>query len=546
MLLACLSGLFLLSGLDASAPEAQGGAVGGTRVRTSTEQELVLVSAKSRTASAVDEMSQAPAKPPAALHPNSNSLPTQDKRFATKGLYDDEHDSGNDLQHLSVVHKADAIHYGSVVNHSVIQWFQDSTSVSAAFESSFERADADKSSKRCYYWLTNFCVVQGQLVLFSKTAKPKDMGHFRLCNELRGKINLRYSLERPPADLSKLPAPLQPESQPAHITACWQYYGFHLFQCLAAAFAVQAELRWSNVRMWLYNHAQSFPAAAREHYSHAMFLGNVGDWMKSDPGVDIKNSGGNILPSTYWEMWSQNTVKPSDVSELRKFAFPEGKSMCFRRGAVGEYNHHGLPVAARRGHVIRLREVLDAAVNTTATRVLCSPFADSSEVCSRKVAPRCLRVVVVQRKRASARLQGIRGITNLDEVVSTISSFVFTGSEIPLFDVAVVDWATLPVREQAQVAANTDILVAMHGAGNTWLALQPPRSTIIEIWPDCLARNVYLGLAKQYNVRYYALCHHKKESNFMHSSVNVDLSRLKEKLDVAARYLLKARCGVQC
>jgi hypothetical protein len=360
---------------------------------------------------------------------------------------------------------------------------------------------------------------------------------------LKGKIQLRYTLEVTP---NVLPAPIEVLEEEtvvenrggegetprkkmsyrvAHVTACWQYYGFHLFQCLAAAFAAEAELNVSNVRLYHYNHAQSLPKVSREHYSHAMYLGNGKDWNDPTPDPSIAASG-FVLPSSFWRLWSQNTQLPSDVSELKKFPFKEGHTACYRSAIIGQYNHHGLTKEARRGHVVRLREVLGAPSEPGPCG---GPF----------------RVLFTYRDRGSSRLQGGRLFENVDSAVERAAGLEWpsSGGSVKMFHVSKVDWARLPVQEQAALAGRTDILIGMHGAGNSWLALQPPRSVFIELWPDCVSRNVYLAMARQYNIRYYSVCHMQKDSNFMHSNLKVDLNKLEGRLRLAFNFLQAVRCN---
>jgi hypothetical protein len=486
------------------------------------------------------------------LDPQSEVLIQAPMGHPTKGEFDDDTNSGNDVQHLAVLHN-ESTFYGSHVaaEEERSKWIEASLPPHSTefFESSFARLAPEvkkNASAKCFYYFRNFCVVRGALKLFKRelTRSDTSTGTFRLCNELRGKIQLRYTLEVTP---NVLPAPIEVLEETAvdpgtgegrkrrtyrvaHVTACWQYYGFHLFQCLAAAFAAEAELNVSNVRLYHYNHAQSLPKVSREHYSHAMYLGSSKDWNDPTPDASIAASG-FILPSSFWRLWSQNTELPSDVSELRKFPFKEGHTACYRSGIIGQYNHHGLSKEARRGHVVRLREVLGAPSQPGPCG---GPY----------------RVLFTYRDRGSGRLQGGRLFENVDSAVERAASLEApsqrggTGAGgVKMFQVTKVDWARLSVQEQAALAGKTDILIGMHGAGNSWLALQPPRSVFIELWPDCVSRNVYLAMARQYNIRYYSVCHLQKDSNFMHSNLKVDLNKLESRLRLAFSFLQATRCN---
>ena len=122
--------------------------------------------------------------------------------------------------------------------------------------------------------------------------------------------------------------------------------------------------------------------------------------------------------------------------------------------------------------------------------------------------------------------------------------------------VETVDWAELSFEAQYNKAATADVVVAMHGAGNSWILAQRPRTAFIEIWPQCVARNVYLVMARQYNVRYYSLCLQiptkaapgspEARYGFLHHSLDVPIAKLVPIVRQALEYVAAVRSGGKC
>jgi hypothetical protein len=222
-----------------------------------------------------------------------------------------------------------------------------------------------------------------------------------------------------------------------------------------------------------------------------------------------------------------------------------GENACYRRGIIGHPNHNAVPGDQRRGHRIHL----DRLWLTTAT-------VDSN---AKAYASGGMRILVTQRG-SKGKNQGGRRILNLDAVVDALREAFSSAARLPQHvhhvEVDTVDWAALTFAEQYNRAAQADVVVAMHGAGNSWILAQRPRTAFVEIWPQCVARNVYLVMARQYNVRYYSLClmlpskaaagSPEARYGFLHHSLDVPPAKLVAVARNALEFVAAVRKGGDC
>jgi hypothetical protein len=469
------------------------------------------------------------------------------------------------------------------------------------------RYDENPRSRFCYYVVRNACIERQQLVLYapSNLADAKQGGRavssspltvdaqlrgkpFRLCNELRRKFRFHYSIARTPTPRTARNSNNNNNTTTnAHIAACWQYYGFHLFQCLAALFTMQLQHHMhSGVDMYLFNHAVSLHESSRDHFSHQLVLGSASSFLD---GLERRRRGRRNAPTgtnRYWGMWAQNTKSPSQIDEV--FNGPsateddgDGVSpppRCYDRILVGQVVHHALTVPQRRVHAWWMQSILLAQYRSTALAVD-SPGAflllheEEGGHPMRRENASVFRVTIADRQHG--KRQGRRSITNIGAVVTSIvgllvvpdlhATYTGTWSEdgfrhatrvhehgcvkgVSLTSmrtsrdtivVCLVDWAALPLSTQAALAHASDIVIAAHGGGNTWIALQRPQTVFIELWHSpYVPRNVFASMAIEYNVRYYSHLRRDVASpgNFMNQDVTVDVSQLLGLLTSAVAY----------
>ena len=283
---------------------------------------------------------------------------------------------------------------------------------------------------------------------------------------------------------------------------------------------------------------------------------------------------------------------------------------CYRRGILGAPNHNFISHHGRRLHAAAMhrefRRRWESMSLSEAQRLSMDlpwplpPLPDLTVL-----ATTAYRVLVVQRSAKSGRVQGVRDLSNAVEVAQRFSVFEWappsrnaSGVAVPgerrglkgnddgapnvehddeevrrctgsvlgrrrqlrgksgsdggggrfFTDVRRVDWATVPVEIQWRIAATAHVIVAPHGAGNVWIWAMPPGAVFIEIWPDCVARNVYAVMAAQYRVRYIPVCLRRvakktvaddaaEKFSFLHENVDFPPSRLDALLPKLATFL---------
>jgi hypothetical protein len=75
--------------------------------------------------------------------------------------------------------------------------------------------------------------------------------------------------------------------------------------------------------------------------------------------------------------------------------------------------------------------------------------------------------------------------------------------QIPSIDLQIVDFAKLSFPEQVQIAANTDILLGVHGNGMSHTLFLPQGAALIEIFPENTFRVEYWIFAKIRKLDYF-------------------------------------------
>ena len=76
-------------------------------------------------------------------------------------------------------------------------------------------------------------------------------------------------------------------------------------------------------------------------------------------------------------------------------------------------------------------------------------------------------------------------------------------SNLPHINLKVVDFARIPFIEQIQIAANTDVLLGVHGNGLSHALFLPTGATLIELFPENSFRTEYRIFAKARGLKYF-------------------------------------------
>lgn len=93
--------------------------------------------------------------------------------------------------------------------------------------------------------------------------------------------------------------------------------------------------------------------------------------------------------------------------------------------------------------------------------------------------------------------KGTRRLHNQDDLLSTLRS------NYPDITINVVDFATINLREQIRIVANTDILAGVHGAGLTHAMFLPEGSALVEIQPMDVFHKGFRNVAALRGLRYF-------------------------------------------
>ena len=97
--------------------------------------------------------------------------------------------------------------------------------------------------------------------------------------------------------------------------------------------------------------------------------------------------------------------------------------------------------------------------------------------------------------------KGIRRITNIDEVKKKI-----TLEQSSKYDIRFVQWENHTIKEQLEIANQTDIMVGVHGAGLTWSIFMESHSRLIEIYPGNSNTDNYIRWCNIAKIKYHRLC----------------------------------------
>lgn len=356
---------------------------------------------------------------------------------------------------------------------------------------------------KCWYRVTNFCVVNGVLTLFH----PRDQGEarggsLRMCNEFSTRsqlIRLKYRSEPEP---DVLPGPLLTKTQ-GWVLQFWCQDLFHMTLSLLPAF---------NTKQFLGDHPDIYVRIAKGKRKKSAFCRiKFGDPESYEHVRNPKWGGDNQFPfpgNPYWPFYEAISRDPWRIHPLYEKA--TAKRACYRTGAIDKLYIKDMTGAHAANYTEALKDIMRVPA---ATPRRCGKY----------------RVTVIDRRGRTRRL------TNIPEIVATINSD-------PEFHATPVALETLPIRDQLALMTNTDVLMGMHGNGITWLQFLAPGSVVIEL----------IGVWYQPYAKLWGLKHlHSSMKNNMifkqqgeYEAFPHNITEIRELLSAAKQHLRGTSCNV--
>jgi len=176
----------------------------------------------------------------------------------------------------------------------------------------------------------------------------------------------------------------------------------------------------------------------------------------------------NAPPSPYDELWPRIIAPRRGVRRVGDFA---GRRVLFRRAIFSPPGYHSFFFAGVRGEnpVPQRVGLVDAFVGLILRAYGIDPHREP---------PRSgpLRATLVLRRPYQGHRYMARRLANEEACVAVLRSAGLA--------VQAIDFACRPFEEQLRIAAETDILVGIHGAGLTHFLWMPPHGGLLEVDPE--------------------------------------------------------------
>eukprot|EP00760_Papus_ankaliazontas_P012587 PhM_4_TR15427/c0_g1_i1/m.74697 len=337
-------------------------------------------------------------------------------------------------------------------------------------------------TEKCMTALCGVCVESGGRLIVSNHRQHHDtIDAVWTCNEAGPKRELTI-FNSPSSYRSMATASAAGGGALLVVLHCWDYYGYHLWICLATLFARQM----------------------RHKYIHNE-RGDVVIGLAAVAGMDSP-ARANSARGSFSLLWSAIVAQPlHQVMPVERLP----ASSCYRVAVVGSLDPSSVSPAEWRGFSREIRHV--AGVRHVAE----FPRGDTSAF--------PLTVSIIERKKNYH-------ILNLDDVRDTVVRAVPAGS-----NVSVVQLEGLSVAEQIGVFARSHIVIGLHGNGLTWCAVMARRTVLIEIWPRNPYNGNYPRFARLSGVRYQRVAHGGSGKGRFDTIVNTLM--LSDELETAVGYL---------
>eukprot|EP01059_Diplonema_ambulator_P011047 TRINITY_DN21017_c0_g1_i1.p1 TRINITY_DN21017_c0_g1~~TRINITY_DN21017_c0_g1_i1.p1 ORF type:complete len:579 (+),score=114.63 TRINITY_DN21017_c0_g1_i1:47-1783(+) len=306
-----------------------------------------------------------------------------------------------------------------------------------------------------WYHVSNFCIKEGKITLFSKTmgvatdesfTTVQRKKKFNLYNEFtRHNNRLSYYIENVPY---RLPGPLV--DNPAWILSFWCQDLFHSTLTLMPAHAIK---KWNNSDIYVSISKPKSPCHQK--------LGSQVSWDESYNPMWGNDNQFSYAGNPYWRMYRVITDKPWRIRPLGTHNFYNNRARCYSEGFVDK----------KWFIQVTRQEAVDYANHHLRN----FGIERTKRECRREEGG--YRMTLINRQGKTRRL------ANIQEVAEAALCYGF--------NVTVVSFERFDLKEQIEIIANTDLLVGMHGNGLIWTMFQEIGGYEIEImgsWYERYAR----------------------------------------------------------
>eukprot|EP00759_Apiculatamorpha_spiralis_P016147 PhF_6_TR22512/c0_g1_i2/m.31937 len=291
-----------------------------------------------------------------------------------------------------------------------------------------------------------------------------------------------------------------------HVLYCWDYYGYHLWICLATLYAhmmrrgVTTEGQKQNIVYGLTSVAGMNSVT------------KFGSWESWD---NIENSdAASWGKNAYWKLWSIVASEPSHVKPLA--LVPRG---CYRQMIVGSPDPGTVTPKEWQSFSRAVKQLYHLPLDLPSSG-LCDSY----------------NITILERKKNYH-------ILNVDNVALSFRT-VFNAKSFQKVSVRVVRLEEMSLEEQLRVVAQSQVLVGLHGNGLTWSALLPPRAVVVEIWPRMAYNSNYFRFARLSGLKHLKVEHGGKGKG--RYDVYVNTLMVEDVAKTAAEHLQECVCKNIC
>jgi hypothetical protein len=354
----------------------------------------------------------------------------------------------------------------------------------AIFETSYQKIE-------CGVVLSNFCIQKGGQPRYFRSGRRffSSTGAVRCCNEAETKFRFYSEMSNPLPKGAQFPYAYFPNTI-IIAPMCWEQYGYHLFLCVINTWTLMSQLRFPTATTSITK--LTVKIALLKSWSGNR-LGSPHDWWNNNNNKNKslfqnQDNHEDYKKATFWAWWSVLTNSPANVIDVESHP-----PMCIPFGVVagrmekGGVITPGMQQAFRQAMLSRLEIPLQKQQQQQEDRII--------------------RVTIIDRAKTFKLL-------NSNELAQQFSSAASTNHDDQVkIETQVVIFESLTLKEQMTIAANTDVMVGMHGNGLTWSAFLESGSALVELWPSYVYNGNYAHFAGRANVRRWTVVGRRKNAD---------------------------------